>query len=55
MIKFVQQLGQQQGWVIPQQLLAPTPPPPRPDSTPVSMSMNVLLSVLMLRVKPSET
>jgi hypothetical protein len=54
MIKFMQQIGQQQGWSIPQQLLAP-PPPYRPDSTPVSMTTNVLLSMLMLSVKPTET
>jgi hypothetical protein len=38
LVKFVQQIGQQQGWEIPQHLLAP-PPPPLPlhrDSTPVS-------------------
>ena len=38
MIKFMQQIGQQQGWVIPQMLLAPDPPPQRPDSTPMSIS-----------------
>jgi hypothetical protein len=54
MIKFMQQIGQQQGWSIPQQLLAP-PPPYRPDSTSVSMTTNVLLSMLMLSVKPTET
>ena len=39
MIKFMQQIGQQQGWAIPQTLLALDPPPQRPDSTPVSMSV----------------
>ena len=39
MIKFMQQIGQQQGWVIPQTLLAPDPPPQRPNSTPVSIGM----------------
>jgi hypothetical protein len=55
LLAFVQQLGEQQGWRIPAQLLAPPrpPPPPRRESTPVSMSMIVLLSVLMLSVKPS--
>ena len=38
MIKFIQQIGQQQGWAIPQTLLAPDPPPQRPDSTPMSIS-----------------
>jgi hypothetical protein len=48
-------LGEQQGWQIPAQLLAPPrpPPPPHRESTPVSMSTTVLLSVLMLSVKPS--
>jgi hypothetical protein len=55
MIKFMQQIGQQQGWTIPQQLIALAPPPYRPDSTLVSMTTNVLLSMLMLSVKPSET
>jgi hypothetical protein len=47
---------EQQGWQIPTQLLAPPrpPPPPRRESTPVSMSTIVLLSVLMLSVKPSD-
>jgi hypothetical protein len=38
--KFMQQLGEQQGWEIPAQLLAPPPPPPphHRESTPVSMS-----------------
>jgi hypothetical protein len=36
LLAFVQQLGEQQGWQIPAQLLAP---PPRRESTPVSMSM----------------
>ena len=48
-------LMQQQGWVIPQPLLAPPPPtliPPH-DSTPVRMNTNVLLSMLMLRAKAS--
>jgi hypothetical protein len=55
LLAFVQQLGEQQGWQIPSQLLAPPgpPPPPRRESTPVSMSTIVLLSVLMLSVKPS--
>ncbi|KAG0525260.1 hypothetical protein BDA96_06G040900 [Sorghum bicolor] len=30
----MQQLGQQQGWEIPAQLLAPPPPPYRRESTP---------------------
>ena len=38
MIKFMQQIGQQQGWTIPATLLAPSPPPQRPDSTPVSIT-----------------
>ena len=38
MIKFMQQIGQQQGWTIPQTLLASDPPPQRSDSTPVSIS-----------------
>ena len=42
LLKFVQQLGQQQGWEIPAELLAP-PPPYRRESTPVSMSTHVLL------------
>ena len=54
LLKFVQQLGQQQGWEIPAQLLAPPPPPYRRESTPVSMSMDVLLSLLILRLKPSD-
>ena len=54
LLKFVQQLRQQQGWEIPAQLLAPPPPPHRRESTPVSMSMDVLLSLLMLSVKPSD-
>ena len=54
LLKFVQQLGQQQGWEIPAQLLAPPPPPHRRESTPVSMSTDVLLSLLMLSVKPSD-
>jgi hypothetical protein len=39
-LKFMQQLGEQQGWEIPAQLLAPPPPPPphHRESTPVSMS-----------------
>jgi hypothetical protein len=40
-LKFMQQLGEQKGWEIPAQLLAPPPPPPPPhhrESTPVSMS-----------------
>jgi hypothetical protein len=39
LLAFVQQLGEQQGWQIPAQLLAPPrlPPPPRRESTPVSM------------------
>jgi hypothetical protein len=55
LLAFVQQLGEQQGWQIPAQLLAPPrpPPPPRRESTPVSISTIVLLSVLMLSVKPS--
>jgi hypothetical protein len=56
LLAFVQQLGEQQGWQIPAQLIAPPPrppPPPRRESTPVSMSTLVLLSVLMLSVKPS--
>ena len=35
-------------------LLAPPPPPHRRESTPVSMSTDVLLSLLMLSVKPSD-
>ena len=55
LLKFVQQLGQKQGWEIPAELLAPPPPPPyRRESTPVSMSTDVLLSLLMLSVKPSD-
>ena len=55
LLQFVQQLGLQQGWEIPANLLAPPPPPPhRPDSTPVSMSTDALLSMLMLSVKPSD-
>ena len=54
LLKFMQQLGQQQGWEIPAQLLAPPPPPHRRESTPVSMSTDVLLSLLMLSVKPSD-
>jgi len=46
-------LGQQQGWEIPAELLAP-PPPYRREFTPVSMSTDVLLSLLMLSVKPSD-
>ena len=53
LLKFVQQLGQKQGWEIPAELLAP-PPPYRRESTPVSMSTDVLLSLLMLSVKPSD-
>jgi hypothetical protein len=55
LLAFVQHLGEQQGWQIPAQLLAPPrpPPPPRPESTPVSISTIVLLFVLMLSVKPS--
>jgi hypothetical protein len=55
LLAFVQQLEEQQGWQIPAQLLAPPrpPPPPHRESTPVSMSMIVLLSVLMLCVKRS--
>jgi hypothetical protein len=55
LLAFVQQLGEQQGWQIPAQLIAPPrpPPPPRRESTPVSMSTIILLSVLMLSVKPS--
>lgn len=34
LLRFVQQLGEQQGWQIPLHLLAPQPPP---QSTPVSM------------------
>ena len=34
LLRFVQQLGEQQGWQIPLHLLAPQPPP---KSTPVSM------------------
>ena len=52
LLQFMQQLGLQQGWEIPANLLAPPPPPPhRPDSTPVSISMDALLSMLMLSVK----
>ena len=56
LLQFVQQLGLQQDWEIPANLLAPPPPPPphRPDSTPVSMSTDALLSMLMLSVKPSD-
>jgi hypothetical protein len=55
LLQFMQQLGLQQGWEIPANLLAPPPPPPhRPDSTLVSMSMDALLSMLMLSVKPSD-
>jgi len=56
LLQFVQQLGLQQGWEIPANLLAPPPPPPphRPDSTPVSMSTDALVSMLMLSVKPSD-
>jgi hypothetical protein len=54
LLKFVQQIGQKQGWEIPPELLAPPPPPHRPDSTPVSMSTDVLLSMLMLSVKPND-
>jgi hypothetical protein len=52
----VQQLGEQQGLQIQAQLLAPPrpPPPPRRESTPVSISTIVLLSMLMLSVKPSD-
>jgi hypothetical protein len=55
LLAFVQELGEQQGWQIPAQLLASPrpPPPPRRESTPVSMSTIVLLLVLMLSVKPS--
>jgi hypothetical protein len=53
LLAFVQQLGEQQGWQIPAQLLAPPQPPPPPcrESTLVSMNTIVLLSVLMLSVK----
>jgi hypothetical protein len=54
LLKFVQQLGEQHGWQIPSQLLAPQAPPQRSDSTPVSMSMHVLVSMLMLSVQPSD-
>jgi hypothetical protein len=53
LLKFVQQVGEQQGWEILAQLLAP-PPPHRRESTLVSMSKVVLLSLLMLSVKPSD-
>jgi hypothetical protein len=53
LLKFIQQLGKQQGWEIPAQLLAPPPPHCR-ESTPVSMSTVVLLSLLMHSVKPSD-
>ena len=52
LLQFVQQLGLQQGWEIPANLLAP--PPHRPNSTPMSMSSDALLSMLMLSVKPSD-
>jgi hypothetical protein len=53
LLAFMQQLGEQQGWQIPAQMLAPPqlPPPPRRESTSVSMSTIVLLSMLMLSVK----
>jgi hypothetical protein len=56
LLAFVQQLGEQQGWQIQAQLLAPPrpPPPPRRESTPVSISTIVLLFMLMLSVKPSD-
>jgi hypothetical protein len=56
LLAFMQQLEEQQGWQIPAQLLAPPqpPPPPRRESTPASMSTIVLLSMLMLSVKPSD-
>ena len=54
LLQFVQQLGLQQGWEIPANLLAPPPLPHRPNSTPVSMSTDALLSMLMLSVKPSD-
>jgi hypothetical protein len=54
LLKFTQQLGKQQGWEIPAQLLAPPPAPHRRESTPVSMGMVHLLSLIMLSVKPSD-
>jgi hypothetical protein len=56
LLAFVQQLGEQQGWQIPPQLVAPPrpPPPPRRESTPVSMITIVLLFMLMLSVNPSD-
>jgi hypothetical protein len=53
-LKLMQQLGEQHGWQIPLELLAPPRQPQRPDSTPVRMSTDVLLSMLMLSVKPSD-
>ena len=45
LLKFVQQLGQKQGWEIPAELLAPPPPPPyRRESTPVSMHYGILIN-----------
>jgi hypothetical protein len=54
LLKFVQKLGEQQGWEISAQLLAPPPAAPHRESNPVSMSTVVLLSALMLSVKPSD-
>jgi hypothetical protein len=56
LLAFVQQLGEQQGWQIPAQLLAPPrpPPPPRRESTLVSVITIVLLYVLVFSVKPSD-
>src|SRR5579859_1275908 len=53
-IKLMQQHGEQHGWQIPLELLAPPRQPQPPDSTQVRMNTDVLLSMLMLSVKPSD-
>ena len=54
LLKWVQQIGQQQGWQIPENLLAPPRLTHHVDSTTVSTNTNMLLSMLMLSVKLSD-
>ena len=50
-LQYMQSLGAATGVVLPPSLFAPPPPPPPHYSTPVSI--NILVCMFMLTVKPS--
>ena len=52
-LQYMQSLGAATGVVLPPSLFAPPPPPPPPPHYSTPVSINVLVCMLMLTVKPS--